>query len=464
MIVPKTQHRITRFLKGEAAVSWLETIAITGAIPAAAFFVNPTDPFLLESDFPWIILAPILLGCRYGFAHGFGSALVLVAGLGMSWHFGYLPTAIFPTSLSLGLIFTGIVTGEFGQFCLRRHDQHVARYNYLQTRFDEFSRVYQVLKVSHARLEQQVAGAPVSLRTSLLKFREFLSTCQFNESVPLGGVGESILQIFRECGAVQIAALYQVVSPFGVDLTPAARLGMPPALVTSNPLVQEVLRTGQTVSIKVDDFSAAEDGILAVVPLVDVKGQIWGVVTINEMPFVDFQQNSTLDLLTIVGGYIGDIIRVHSGGGKFNQKALADNFQSQLERCLTDVRRHQLPAGLVTLDVGNQRLPGSLVKQIQAQSRGLDTVWVPGGTDKSGVICTLLPLTDEDGVAIYIQKLKALVKEQDTSLADTDVAVSGKILGAKHSASELIEEIEKIAKRRTETRKGYSKWRDAEGA
>jgi len=294
-------------------VAWLETIVITAVLPATALWFNPADPFLLETGFPWVILAPILLGSRYGFAHGLGSAMLLVAALAGSWYQGWLPTETFPTALSLGLLFTGIVTGEFGQHWARRHEQLDARCNYLQARLDQFSRVYQLLKVSHARLEQQVQGASMSLRTVLLAFREQLSRSEFQDGVPLGGMGDSVLRIFRECGGVQMAALYQVTPPFGVDPSPAAQLGRPPPLVVSNPLLREAVKTGQTVAVQADDYSAAADGVLAVVPLVDVQDQVWGVVTINEMPFVDFQ-HSSLDLLTIIGGYIGDAIRSYSGG------------------------------------------------------------------------------------------------------------------------------------------------------
>jgi hypothetical protein len=429
-------------------VAWLEAIVITGALPAIAFWFNPADPFLLDTGFPWVILAPILIGSRYGFVHGFGSAMLLVAGLGGSWYLGWLPTETFPTELSLGLLFTGIVTGEFGQYWARRCEHVRARCNYLQMRLDQFSRVYQLLKASHTRLEQQVKGASVSLRTALLAFREELSKSQFQDGVPLGGMGDSVLRFFRECGGVQMAAVYQVSSPFGVDPSPAAQLGRPPPLVVSNPLLREAVKTGQTVAVQADDYSAAADGILAVVPLVDVQDQVWGVVTINEMPLVGFQHNS-LDLLTIIAGYIGDAIRSYGGGGSWTSKGIADVFRSQLERCLRDVRRHQLPAGLVAVDIGDPQLFSSLLKLAQAQSRGLDAIWVPFPADNAGVVWILLPFTDQDGIASYVQRLEALL-QQDLRAGDGDAVVSGRVLVAADTASGLIEEIEKSVHCRTE--------------
>jgi len=447
-------------------LAWLETIVITGLLPAIGFWLDPTDPFLLENGFPWVILAPILIGSRYGFTQGFGSALLLVAGLAVSWYQGWLPIETFPTEFSVGLLFTGIVTGEFGQHWARRHENLSARCSYLQTRFDEFTRIYQLLKVSHARLEQQLQGAAVSLRTSLLAFREQLSRCEFKEGVPLGGMGDSVLKIFRDCGGVQMAAIHQVIPPFGVDPSPAARLGRPRVRVVSNPLVREAVRTGKTVAVKTENYSTAADGILAAVPLVDVQDRVWGVVMINEMPFADFQQR-TLDLLTIVAGYIGDAIRSYSGGGSWNREGVAGTFRDQLERCLRNLRRHQLPAALVTVDTGNPQLFSVLLKLMQARSRGLDVVWVPSAEDASSVVCTLLPFTDRDGVESYLQRLEApLQQQQDPHQADVDTAVSGRLLDTEDTASGLIEDIEKLARRRKESgdrARTVSDWRNAQG-
>jgi polysaccharide biosynthesis protein PelD len=426
--------------KSRTVISWLEVFVITASIPSIAYSFDSSDPFLLKAGFPWLILAPILLGSRYGFAHGFVSSLVLVAALTTTWYLGLLHTTEFPVELCVGLLITGVVTGEFGQRYLQRHERLDARCNYLQTRFDEFSRIYQLTKASHARLEQQVRGSTVSLRTSLLAVREQLSTFQYQDGVTFGGVGEKVLQIFREFGDVHMAALYRVIPPFGIDLSPVAQLGRPPHLIVSNPLLRETLKTRKTVVIAMDDYSAAVEGILAIVPLVDVHDQVWGVVAISEMPLVDFQQ-STLDLLTIIGGYIGDAIRDRSGGRWANKEA-AETFRYQLERCLSDVRRHQLPAGMVALYNDTPYLFSSLVKLVQTQSRGLDSLWMQRRPDRSDIVCALLPLADKDGVASFITRLESLVEQVlNQNLEEAGVGVSQWNLKPEHAASELLEEI-----------------------
>jgi hypothetical protein len=428
--------------QGEALVSWLETLGITALIPGIAFAVNPLAPSLLEASFLWVILAPILTGSRYGFSHGLGSALTLIAGLGVIWHLALLPMKEFPTLLSVSLLLAGMITGEFRNLWARRLHHLDARCKYQQTRLDEFSRVYHLLKASHTRLEQQVTGSSVSLRTALLAFRQQLSMSEFQEGLPLGGMGERILRIFGEYGGVRMAAVYQVTGPLGIHFSFAARLGKPPRLSTSNPLLLETLKTGQTVSIRGED-EATTDGVLAVVPLVDVHGQVWGVVTIQEMAFIDFHHR-TLELLAIIGGYIGDALR-SLGKGIGDRSGAANEFRYQLNRCLLDVGRHGLPAGLITLRIIDRRLSPLVVNLMRTGSRGLDQIWVPDTTTKSTVICALLPFTEANGVSNYLQRLEGRMREKSGLVFDkAGVTVNSRLLTAKDTAKELIAEIEKI--------------------
>lgn len=439
------QYGCARTPKEGALVPWLETIIITGGIPGIGYLASPIDPFLLETSFPWVILAPILIGSRYGFSYGFGSALGLVAGLSASWYLELFPMSSFPTVLGVGLLLTGMVTGEFRDYWARRVHRLDAKCAHQQSRLDEFSRVYQLLKISHDRLEQQVAGSSVSLRTSLLAFRKHMSTPDYQDSsAPLHGMGERILSLFSEYGSVQMAALYQANGAHGIDLIPVARLGKPPSLSAPNRLVQEALETGHTVSVGADD-APTTDSVLAAVPLVDVHGKTWGVVTVNELPFVDFHHR-TLDLLTILGGHIGDVLRGFGDANGVDGRRDATAFKRQLERCLMEVRRHQLPAGLITFGVSDAPLFAFLVELIRIQSRGLDQIWVSDAETKTAVVCVLLPFTDKDGVFNFCHRLERLVQEKrGQRFSEAGITARSRIVTARNTAIELLAEVEQIA-------------------
>ena len=47
---------------------WLETTLVVLLVPALGLWLNPADPLFVRSAFPWAVLAPLLVGLRYGFA------------------------------------------------------------------------------------------------------------------------------------------------------------------------------------------------------------------------------------------------------------------------------------------------------------------------------------------------------------------------------------------------------------
>ena len=68
-------------------------------------------------------------------------------------------------------------------------------------------------------------------------------------------------------------------------------------------------------------------------------------------------------------------------------------------------------------------------------------------------MCALLPLADKDGVTTYIKRLDSLMEQVlNQGLEGAGVTVNMTILKPEHSASELLEEIEKIAQRRMKER------------
>ena len=59
---------------------WAETLVLTAAPPSLGLWLSPRDPLFIDARFPWLVLAPLLLGLRHGFARALASTLVLCAG------------------------------------------------------------------------------------------------------------------------------------------------------------------------------------------------------------------------------------------------------------------------------------------------------------------------------------------------------------------------------------------------
>jgi hypothetical protein len=226
-----------------------------------------------------------------------------------------------------------------------------------------------------------------------------------------------------------------------VVLPAVAQLGNPPRVSSANPLLLEALWTGCTVSIDADQHTTHE-GVLAVIPLLDMTGHIWGLVTVHEMPFITFQA-ANLHLLTIMGGYIGDLLmsRTESGG---EQGAAAQAFKRQLRRSLMDALRSQVPAVMIAIIITSDlQIRDPLIQLICAQRRSLDQIWIRRNHAGQPVLLVLLPVTNTTGAEDYMQRLKQLAVEQfGLALTETGMIFHHQLLNSKKTAEEILTQFE----------------------
>ena len=155
---------------------WLETLALTAVVVAASFFTQQQDPFRLAGGFPWPVLAPLLAGLRYGFVYAFVSALLILAALGVAINQQWQATPGFPLPWAIGVVVVGMVAGEFRDMWGRRLHRLEGAYQYRAERLEEFTRSYQLLRLSHDRLEQTVANSGFSLREGIMRLKSGLDT------------------------------------------------------------------------------------------------------------------------------------------------------------------------------------------------------------------------------------------------------------------------------------------------
>ena len=186
---------------------WLETLALTAIVLVASFFTQQHDPFRLGAGFPWPILAPLLAGLRYGFVHGFVSALLILATLGMSINQQWQATS--GVSAGLGesaLLVVAMVTGEFRDMWGRRLHRLEGAYQYRAERLEEFTRNYQLLRLSHDRLEQTVANSGFSLREGIMHLQTSLGTIDGADGLTDTSL-QRLIEFVAEYGALTQACI-----------------------------------------------------------------------------------------------------------------------------------------------------------------------------------------------------------------------------------------------------------------
>lgn len=412
--MPLFSERDTLEIRSAApALAWLETMAATLAMPLLGLWLWPEDPLFVYADFPWLIMAPLLAGLRYGFAYGFISALLLILAIAVSWRWQWLPIVHFPKEYSLGLLLTGMLAGEFCDMWTRRTRHLAASNEYRRMRMDEFTRAYHLLKVSHDRLEHRLAANTQSLREALHGMRRRLLTTDSANTGTLHEQGDLILGILANYGQIQVASLYAVNGNAELEFPAAARLGTGRPFDATDPLIAEALRSGQMACVHAGTNARHEDdhtSLLATLPIIDVTGHLWAMVVVNEMSFVAFQEDN-LKFLAVMAGHIGDILANTSSGAGTPEDATGE-FSRHVRRSLEDARRYRLPAMLVGLSLDTRRSPPDLAELIVARRRGLDQLWQMKDSRGAPLIFLLMPLTDGLAMEGYRTRMERMLRER----------------------------------------------------
>lgn len=433
--------------------AWLETLVLTGILPAVGYKINAIDPFYLDNRFPWLILAPLLVTLRYGFIFGMSSAVSLISLLALGRYLDWPIAPVFPVEMAVGMVLITMIAAEFQDISRQKLQQLQHKYHYLKLRTDEFSRAYHVLKGSHSLLEQQTDNHKKSMRNVLLDLQGQVLSLAKHDGELLGGIGDPILNLFSEYGSIQVASLYAVSEERKISSHPVACLGKPPALWPANLLIKEALKTGHVTSIRTFD-EEAENEVLVVIPLIDVFQRIWGVVIVNEMSMFALQKN-TLDLLSLLGGHVGDLIKRRAVGNLLDKNVWLE-FECDLRRTLEEVRSFETVAAMVVSIVSSEALYDALMSLFRAECRGLDKVLTFRDDLGRQVIIQLLPLTDENGLKDFLSRLNLKdILDRKTSLTsfeegkafqilDANVAIYSWILSDKHSPEKVLSKIEQL--------------------
>lgn len=447
-----TQIEEVNYEAPPAWVSVLESVVITALVPVIGWLFHAHDPLFYGSTFAWLIVAPLLTGLRYGFLYGFASALATVAYMAIAPRLGWIDTAL-PVQYAIGLVLTGMVAGEFTDIWRRRFTQMKIINDYQGTRLEEFVRNYHVLRVSHDQLAERLAANPHNLRDALLALAE-----RFHEADPgidvLTQRSSDLLSFLAAEGRVEQCALYRVDENNQVARQAMDFLGGQPSQtdVAANPMVRACLEQRCMISLKSEMANEAGiqagQSILAVVPLIDVNDRIWAIVTVTEMPFVDFERGN-LHLLAVLGGNLGDVIAEAYDRVPTDQALARYQFEQRLKRWTQYGARYRLSSLLMAYEIPG-RVRGisneALSDVVYEQLRALDFAWTTDVGQDSQIIYVLMPLTPERGAAAYRERMSRLLNER----FGVDVANSGLVFHQRHvtgkqSASALLADIRRQA-------------------
>lgn len=406
-------YRTARFAWTEGnAARWhrpAELVLFAAIAPLLGQLLSPQDPLGLHAGFPWLALAPAIFAARYGLAWGLACVALALSALLWPWA-AYAGQPVSATSLVIGSVILTVVVGDAASAWRARFQREQAENQYLRHRIKEFSRDYHVLKVSHGLLEEFLAGQRVSLREALARMKPILEGAR--EGNRLAQVGAELMAVFSHFGSIQVAGLYACNDKGMVDPRPLATLGGMIALPVIDPLLRVAIKEGQLASVKLDAHAleAQKSALLAVVPLVDSHGRIHGVLAVREMHFMAFQREN-LNLLALLGGYVGDML-TRTRNASLANGLVSAGFLAELDSALRFANEYGVESTLVAFKLRAHAEAGAAADILGERVRSLDSSWrltAPGGRI---TVLVLLPLTDVRQCEGYLTRIRKDVEER----------------------------------------------------
>jgi hypothetical protein len=378
---------------------WFETLALTAVVMAASFFTEQQDPFRLEGGFPWPVLAPLLAGLRYGFVYAFVSALLILAALGVAMNQQWQVASGFPLAWAIGVVVVGMVAGEFRDMWGRRLHRLEGAYQYRAERLEEFTRSYQLLRLSHDRLEQTVANSGFSLREGIMRLQSGLETIDGLTHASFA----RLLEFVAEYAALTQAS---IVGLTGDRVDPAkvlAGVGEGFPIDEGDLVVKVALESGELATVNmVKEQAVDQNTLLAAIPLADSTGDIHAILMVRSMPFFAFHEDN-LKLIAVLVGHGVDHLRFGTAASS------TARFIAGFERVCQDHARFKLDATLVRISTATRETGGlpRVYEKLRSSVRGIDLIcigWDEKGEKGEPVIWILLPLTDMAGARAWIQR------------------------------------------------------------
>ena len=438
---PKRASRITTTLKSlREGIAWLEAPALTLFAFAIAWLINSQDPLTLTSGFPWIVLAPLLVGLRYGFAWAaLSTALLLLTGwcnsqwLSIEWR---TPMAWF-----LGTLAVSTIAGEFRDQWQQKltRIQHASRYR--KARMNEFTRSYQLLKRSHALLEQDVALSGYSLYGAVADISNQLLT-HSGEQPGLNSCASDLMRLLGHYGEIQSGALLQVKNGSVNTSHPLATIGDMPELKARDQLIKRALARREASCIKPEPLNpgkaASKTQLLAAVPLIDSHDNFHALLVIRLMPFTCLNENH-ISQLSVLCGHIADLLHMSALTAEIpHHEPKIRAFHANLERCMKDAAEYELEAGLIAIQIGNFGVAPALIDSIIIHKRALDQVLTLKARDSENWIALILmPLSHQDDIDSYFEKFPAFLnKHHRIDMTTAEIQLSHLILNSDSQNSD----------------------------
>ncbi|WP_306604931.1 PelD GGDEF domain-containing protein [Azonexus sp.] len=372
-----------------------EILILPLVVIALGFLLSPDDPLWMHSGFPWAWFAPTILALRYGPLAGLGGAAVILLAW-LSINFGHYDT--FPKLGFLGGLILVMLVGEFSSIWEGRTRRAEIEQRYHEQRMEHLTRSYYLLRLSHDRLEQDLISRPMSMRDALQALRDHHAP-----GSPEGTL--ALLRLLAQYCQLESAALYPVEDEKLIT-TPQARIGQIDHIAAKDPLVLQALETLRLCHVSSGDNDTHPTRYLIAAPLLDLSGQIYGLLLVEKMPFFSLHEEALQTINLLLSYYTDGLV------AEALARPLLEKYPDSPTHFAFEIRRllhlHQ-STGIASIVVALEFLPRAIAsdmpQQIDRMKRSLDENWLLVGKEKQ-ILATLMPLGESSTAEGYIARLE----------------------------------------------------------
>lgn len=396
-----------RLLAPELLGRWSQSIEVM-LIPAAAvalgWLFSPQDPLLVQSLYPWVWFAPVLVALRYGVTPGLAGCVPLIISWYVAEQLGRLPA-----SFGLEYFFAGgllvLLCGEYSDIWRDRNLRLEESNVYLAERLSRITKRHLLLNLSHDRLEHEMLARPSSLRDALVRLRAIATAGDANSPMP---GAQELLHLLAQYVNIESATLYTLI-PHGEnhELGEAVvQLGEPEVLQADDELLRLALQQRQLAHIASHDLSLnRRTQQLVIAPLLAGSDEMIGVLSVTRMPFFALNVEN-LQMMSVILSYYADTVRSGPAARAIQQRlpGIPVQFAEEFAR----VRGLQERTGMAS-QILVMRFDGEHKRSIPAEflriKRGLDVYWQ---TEVQGqpTIAVLMPLASPSAMAGFTHRIE----------------------------------------------------------
>lgn len=380
---------------------WTESLVITLLFLAASLSLH--DPLSLNSYFPWIWFAPILIVLRYGAWPALASILLLLVA--------YLYqdiSPIFTTSFQLfilgGFLLTLVCAIFQGKWSKKITEMNEIS-TYLTKRTQSTADAYHVVLLAYQRLEQQYISRPATIRTSLSQLRELLAR-NSNEAIY-----DRFLSILSQQCSLEIAAIFPVKRNKILD-EPISSIGIIKPPPKNDYLIQSAIEQSTTTYVKIKNITQGRfSNYLLAAPFLNEANAVDAILVVESMPFLSLNDENirTLDLL--IRYFCTGKTNLATANILKTYPECPVDFATELSRLTSLNKKSGLDSAVVAFGARATPHQDDLLFQILSVKRGLDTSWELT-INQEKILLMLMPLTNRAGVESYKLRINEILDQE----------------------------------------------------